>query len=76
MLLHCPTTYVHASVLWKSHFVQIPRLNLLNIPNIRLIESGNLTQNGFLSLRLLFSGSLLEKSLQHWINDGLMALYL
>jgi len=39
------------NLLRKSHFGQISRLNSLNMLNIRLIQSKNLTQNGFPSLR-------------------------
>ena len=49
------------NLLRKSPFGQISRFNSLNMLNIRLIESQNLTQNGFPSLRLLFSDRLLEE---------------
>ena len=39
------------NLLRKNHFGQLCRFNSLNMPNIRLIESKNLTQNDFPSLR-------------------------
>ena len=48
------------SLLWKTHFGHIFRKFLWNRATIRLKFTNNMTQNGFPSLRLSFSGKLLE----------------